>query len=222
MNEIEEFKKQLISKNIRGLALDIDETLADSNLHWFRQMFKFHNPPGMVLNEILEKHRFVEEIPGWTTKEAFDHMEILMHSEEFNEDIPLIENSNLAAMKIHQNIPILAYITARPETVINSTRRWLAKHNFPEAKIITRASDIKASTTDVLDRNIWKAKVLSDLFPHIQGIVDDNKILAYELKKLNYQGTHYLYGIESDEFDGENHVVVCPTWDSVLQEFKLM
>jgi len=44
MDKINEFREKLRLTNIKGLALDIDETLADSNYAWFESMFKFHAP----------------------------------------------------------------------------------------------------------------------------------------------------------------------------------
>ena len=41
MDKINEFREKLRLTNIKGLALDIDETLADSNYAWFESMFKF-------------------------------------------------------------------------------------------------------------------------------------------------------------------------------------
>ncbi|HEY0220733.1 MAG TPA: hypothetical protein VGC58_00745 [Candidatus Paceibacterota bacterium] len=214
-----ELKQKLTSKNLQGLALDIDETLADSNTHWFDHMYKFHPPENISLKEIMKKHKFVEEVKGWETEEAFKHMESLLHSEEFNEAIPLIEDSNHVVNKINKIIPIVAYITARPITVKNSTENWLKKHGFPSAPIIMREKNIKATATDLSSRNKWKAEILKDLYPNVTGIIDDNAVLAHELENLKYEGTLYLYGPNTEEFNHYKHVITCPTWGSVLEKF---
>ena len=220
MDKINEFREKLRLTNIKGLALDIDETLADSNYAWFESMFKFHAPEDTDIESVMKEYKFVEKVPGWDTREAFNHMEMLMHSEEFNETVPLIEDSNHIVDKIDKIIPILVYITARPQTVIGATKRWLKKHGFPEAELITRSADIKAGESDLIDRNKWKAEILVNLYPYVQGIIDDNKTLAHKLHELDYQGTLYLYGTDSEEFGNYKHVVVCPTWRSVLDKIK--
>lgn len=220
MSEISELKEKITIKGLKGLALDIDETLADSNTYWYENMLKFHALEGEDVKSLIERYKFVEEVPGWNTKEAFEHMHTLMHSEEFNETVPLIEDANHVVNKIDKKIPILVYITARPATVAEATKRWLKKHNFPEGHLITRSSEVGASETDLVDRNKWKARILSDLYPNIIGIIDDNKVLAEELQKLNYQGTLYLYGQNSGDYKNYKHVISCPTWDSVLDNFK--
>ncbi|MFZ2522432.1 MAG: hypothetical protein WAX44_00650 [Minisyncoccia bacterium] len=216
VDQVEKLKNKLIGSRISGLALDIDETLADSNTHWFENMFKFHAPEGLNLKDVMSKHKFVEEVPEWSTVEAFEFMQEMLHSEEFNESVPLIEDSNHIVNKIDKLIPIVAYITARPSTVINATNRWLKRHDFPAVDLITRPHDIQATVTDIIDRNKWKAKILIDLFPYVSGIIDDNLLLAQSLDDLGYKGTLYLYGTKTTKFDHMNHVITCPTWNDVL------
>lgn len=218
-DRIIKLKKDLQKRGISGIALDIDETLADSMTHWFTALYKFSSPEGMDLQEIMKKFRFAEHVPEWKTEEAFAYMEELTHSEEFNETAPLIEDSNHTVNKVNKIIPVVAYITARPEAVEAGTKRWLMKHGFPDATLITRSGNIELSDKEPLQRNSWKAEVLNYLYPEVLGIIDDNHVLAYELQKLNYKGTLYLYGNETDEFKDFKNVIVCPTWEEVLKVF---
>lgn len=218
--QIQNLKNKLKKQDIKGLALDIDETLSDSNIHWFEHMFKFHMPENFTKAEIVEKYRFVEQVPGWSTEEAFEHMEKLLHSNEFNGTIPLIKDANHIINKINKFVPIVVYVTARPGTVASGTKKWLAEHNFPEAELITRSMDIKATKTDLMDRNVWKAEILALLYPEVIGIVDDNEGLAHELEAAHYQGMLYLYAKESEEFKNHRNVVVCPTWPDVLEKME--
>lgn len=220
MDKTKQLKKKLAAENIRGLAIDIDETLSDTNPHWFEHMINFHRPKGMTKEEVIEKYRFVEDVPDWQTEEAKKYMEQTLHSNEFNEAIPLIEGANKAVKELNEIIPIAAYITARPATVRNGTIQWLKKHSFPEAELITRPEDIKIEDFN-LNKNRWKAGVLNILYPEIRGIVDDNPILAHELGAINYQGTFYLYGKEGAEFEGHKNVIVCITWHEVLKSIKV-
>ena len=116
-DKIKKLKREYKEKGLEGLALDIDETLSDSNIHWFEHMCKFNTPEGETPESMMEKFRFVEEVKEWQTKEAIEKAESFIHSHEFNESIPLIENSNSIVQKINNKIHISAYITARPKSV---------------------------------------------------------------------------------------------------------
>jgi hypothetical protein len=217
----QELKEFLQSKDLQGLALDIDETLADSGLHWFKRVYEFHPIKNLTLSEVAKKYGFVEDVPEWDgTQETRDFMQSLLHSDEFNESIPLIEDANHIVNKINETVPIVAYITARPSTVRNSTEIWLKKHGFPDAPLLMRGEDVQVTTSDGLGRNKWKAQVLLDLYPYVNGIIDDNVLLTHELQHLDYQGVLYVYGNGTNEFDHYKHVVVCPTWQSVLDRIE--
>jgi len=217
--KISNLKRKLKDRGISGLALDIDETLSDTTPHWFDHMINFHKPEGFSREEIIKKYKFLEDVPEWQTEEAYKYMEQTLHSNEFNENIPLIEDAHKTVQEINKIIPIVAYITARPATVYGGTLKWLRKHNFPEAELITRPPEVSLEDFN-LNKNKWKARVLEDLFPEILGIVDDNSILAHQLEALNYQGTLYLYGRQDEEFKNNEYLVVCPTWQDVLRSVK--
>jgi 5'(3')-deoxyribonucleotidase len=220
MEEVKKLKAELESKNVHGLALDIDETLADTNVHWFDHLFEFQPLEGLNKKETVEQYKFIEHVPGWGNEEALAYMGELMHSNDFNESIPLIEDANHVVNKISKFIPVVAYITARPSAVKPATVRWLQKHGFPPADLIMRPEEVAVSKEDLLRRNKWKAQILVDLYPQVVGIIDDNLGLAHQLTELEYQGTLYLYGKETNEFEDSKHVVVCPTWQSVLKNIE--
>ncbi len=204
---------------VSGLALDIDETLSDTNPHWFEHMVSFCRPEGLSKEEVMKKYRFVEDVPDWQTDEASKYMEQTLHSNEFNEAIPLIEGADKAVQEINKIIPIVAYITARPTTVTDGTIKWLKKHNFPEAELVTRPKDVVLEDFN-LNKNKWKARILNTLYPEVLGIVDDNPLIVGELELLNYKGTIYLYGKETSEFKNHKQVVICPTWRDVFKSIK--
>ena len=218
--EIKAFKEKLAAAGVSGLALDIDDTLSESNVHWFEHMFKFHMPAGMTKEHILENYSFVELVPDWQTKEAMDYMQEILFSNEFNASIPLIEGADHAVRSVNQHVPIVAYITARQETVRPGTEKWLHKHTFPAAELIMRPSGISLNAADAVNRNMWKAQVLKYLYPQVAGIVDDNIGLAHQLESLGYEGMLYVYGKKTDEFNGNPRVIVCPTWADVLSHVK--
>lgn len=214
MDEVIELKKELTKKEIWGLALDIDETLAWTNGYWMEQLqHKFGNPEGLSVFQMIDKYRYTHHIPYYQTEEALQWMDEQRGSNELQELLPLIENANTIVQKINKIIPIVVYITVRPESVISGTKNWLQKHNFPEAPIIARSPNIFH-----LDGSKWKATILEKLYPEVQGIIDDNPSLVEHLSS-NYKGTVYLYdNLKSEK--NNIHVISCKTWDDVLVRIK--
>jgi hypothetical protein len=203
--------KNLIKKT--GLALDIDETLSSTNVHWFRSMInRFGNPEGLSAEKIAEKYRYAQRVPYWQTKEAEEWMEEKRHSNEMQMELPLIENANHTVEKINKIIPIVAYITIRPHTVEEGTKHWLLKHNFPEAQVIFRPKEVPFS-----EGNKWKAKILQELYPKVIGIIDDNPELLTHLK-TNYKGTIFVYNME--KINTSLHAIPCKDWKTTVNEVK--
>lgn len=213
--DVHDFKKSLAEKGLRGLALDIDEVLSDTNPQWFRYMLRFQEVEGATFEELMSTYSFIEHVPAWRNEAALQHMKEVMHSSDFNGTLPLISGADAAVRRVHAIMPILAYVTARPSTVLEATRAWLRKHGFPEADIIARTDDVRPTEEDLINKNTWKAGVLHALYPEILGIVDDNPVLARELESLGYKGKLFLYGEANREFKASGHVAVCPTWEDV-------
>ncbi len=214
LKDIFRFKAKLKRAGIKGLGVDIDETLAYTNGHWVSQMLlKFGNPEKLTGKEMIKKYVYMERVPYFQTKAASKMMDKFMHSNKFQETIPLIENSNHTLNKINKIVPIAAYITARPETVRRGTEKWLSKHGFPKAPVI-----LKPKKVPFEEKNVWKAKALETLYPEIIGIIDDNPGLAGSLAG-HYQGIVFLY--DSDYHARKNiKIVPCRTWDKVYEKIK--
>lgn len=205
-------KSVLKENKTRGLALDIDETLSRTTRFWMEQLQKrFGNPENLTPDALMEKYGYAENVPYWQIPEALKLMDLYRHSNEFQETIPLIENSNFVIQKINERMPIAIYITARPSVVEEGTKKWLAKHNFPEAIIITRPKNVSVEKTSE-----WKTRILENLYPEIIGIIDDQPALVNAFSK-DYKGTIYLYNnIEHPRTD--IHIVPCKTWDDVFKK----
>lgn len=212
MNHIKKLKEALRNKKIRGLALDIDETLSFTTQYWVSELSKkFGNPQNLSAREIFQVYRLIQNFPHWQTKEAIAWMEWARGSNEIQKSMPLIENSNHIVNKIDKIIPTACYLTVRPQSVVSGTKHWLEKHNFPKAEIIARPE-----TTSYENGTNWKAKALQELYPQVLGIVDDNPNLIDYLPK-NYKGFVFLYDFPSYISKSKN-VIVCPTWQAILEE----
>jgi hypothetical protein len=204
-----ELKEKLIKEGKRGLALDVDDTLAATGAYWAKKLHeKFGSEENLTLEETLEKYVLPTNVPYWMQGEPLAWMDSMVLSNEFTETLPLTENVHAMVQKINTIVPVVAYITARPEIVRDGTMRWLKKHNFPDAPLVLRSTD-----TPLHGASVWKSKILHELYPHVTGIIDDNINLAMALPD-DYKGTLYLYNVKT--CDRKNIDVVCTkTWDDV-------
>jgi len=196
---------------VAGLAVDIDETLAWTIGYWVEEMQKkFGNPEELTIKEMVEKYRYTQNVPYWQHAEAMEWVDEKIHSNETQKELPLIEDADFYLKKINDIVPVAAYLTIRPENVLEGTRDWLTKHGFPAAPIICRP-------LEETNGSQWKAKVLSSLYPKILGIIDDNAKLLEFLDK-NYPGIIFLYDHKDNK--GQANVVACPNWLAVYKEIK--
>ncbi len=214
MDEISVFKKYLKKNNLIGLALDIDETLSATTQSWFQKLIdKFGTDEKLSAPEMVQKYRYTFNVPYWQTEEVNTWIENLRHSNEEVQTLEMIKGASESINRINKKIPILAYITVRPQTVILGTKSWLRSNKFPEAEIIAKPIEIEHK-----DGNKWKAKVLHYLTPNISGIIDDNPGLVKELGK-KYDGKVFLYDYSENEFNYD-YVIPCLTWPDVENEIK--
>jgi uncharacterized HAD superfamily protein len=213
MDQISALKQHLQKSKIKGLALDIDETLSKTRDYFIGQIIKkFGNPEKLSVNKLIKKYRYTHNIPYWQNEEVEEFMESqLRRSAKVTESLKLIPNSAKAVNTINKTIPIAAYITARPLSVQKATKQWLKINNFPEAPLITRPNS-------VLHKNIhkWKAGVLKKLYPNIIGIVDDNQKLI-EFLPADYKGTIYLFDTIACPAPPKIKVLCCKDWNEVLK-----
>lgn len=198
-----------------GLALDIDETLSWTIGRWFADMQKiFGNPENLSVHDMIAKYRYSQNVPYYQTKEANAWMDEKRESNEFQTSMGLMPGAKSGVAELHKIIPIVAYITIRPEKVFEGTHRWLRQNGFPDAEIIARPNHIPHS-----DGNEWKAGRLLELYPHIQGIVDDNAGLLKFLPS-SYKGHLFLFTHNTVPDNSPPNTYACPDWKSVVQKAK--
>lgn len=196
------------SQNVPGLAVDIDDTLADTFWYFINKLQeRFGNPEGLSIDDIVRNYRIMPAVPYWQTPEIIAWLEGQSLLNEVQEEIPVIDNAAEVLREIHTVAPVRMYITSRPRTVIKGTRRWLQKNGFPEAKIVMRPESKRK-----VDGNAWKADIIQRGFPSVAGLVDDNPEVLKALGK-DYPGTIFIFGQHHNNYDGR--VRVCPDWDSV-------
>ena len=208
--EVVALKKRLKFMGVKGLALDIDETLSFTIGYMIEKLMEgLGNPENLTVEEIIKKYRHTDKIPYWQGEKAEEILESIRNSNEIQRELPLIKNADSTVNKINKIVPISAYITVRPKIIIKGTKLWLQKNNFPVAMVITKPDKILRK-----DGNEWKAKVLEYLYPEVVGIVDDNPDLAKYLSK-SYKGTVFLYN-NTEVLNKDIRVISCKDWETVL------
>lgn len=211
---VEMLVTDLERRGIHGLALDIDETLADTNTHFFTHTFRRHPIPGIALDALMRRYKFSEDVPEWKEPEVRITLEEFLHSDAFHASIPVIPGASESVRLFPESAPVVAYVTARPEELRRGTEEWLERHEFPKAPVLMRTSD--GGVPDSTIRNRWKIGVLQALWPRVTGIVDDNLGLAHELERTDYPGRLYLYGPRGDACPVHPRIRACPTWPDVV------
>ncbi|MBI2025983.1 MAG: hypothetical protein HYT06_01230 [Candidatus Levybacteria bacterium] len=210
MYDIFRLKRELRSSKTYGLALDIDETLSFTAKYWVDKLSKkFGNPDNLSAREVLQKYILIQRYPHFRNQKALNWMKRARSENKIQEKLPLIENANHIVNKINKIVPIVCYLTIRPGNVISGTQKWLDKHGFPKAPIITRPRSIRYTKG-----NQWKAKALSFLYPQVLGIVDDSLYLIDHLPK-SYKGTIFLYDYHKNHKKRKN-LIYCKNWEDVL------
>ncbi|MFO0703613.1 MAG: hypothetical protein U0525_02720 [Patescibacteria group bacterium] len=198
----------------RGIALDIDETLSCTLMTWVENMMQiFGNPENLSLEDIIIKYRYLKNVPYWQTKEAVQWLEKTRVSNEAYETLEIMPGAKSGVKRLNMILPIVAYITVRPESVMVGTKNWLKNNGFPETKIICRPESVPHNMGDQ-----WKAETLQKYRSEISGIVDDNFGFVNYLDK-NYKGHIFLYNWDSLPSGlKRRRVYACPGWSDVVKK----
>jgi len=158
------------------IALDIDDTIAATNLYWAELCIKkYGSRNGLKPIEILHEYKYVKYVPFWKNNDivsSFFNNPILWL------DIPIVEKSN--SVIVHLKKQIFCYITTRPSYLRDVTKKWLKQNNFPDKEIYMPDSQI--------DQLEWKKNILLSLGRKIDCMIDDNIEYFEKLHEANYNG----------------------------------
>jgi hypothetical protein len=188
---VEEFKASLASMGRTGLALDIDETLAATNVAWFeRCIHLFGNPEGLSVQQLVAKYHYAQNNPAWQSDAAKDWMHQQREAPEAQDGLPLIEGAIQGVQQLQKELDgiFVGYLTVRPQKVNANTLQWLQECGFPDLPLLAKPNDIPYE-----QGNQWKAQALHSLYPNVTGIVDDNPQVP-TFAGPHYQGTIFLFG----------------------------
>lgn len=208
-------KTQLEKGEIYGIGLDIDDSLADTNVYYFHLiMKKFGHPKTDDPNELIRMHRYVRCVPEWQKPEIEEEVERYIYSDVISCLIPVMDGSQENVAEISGIMPVVCYITGRPYSVRKSSYDWIRNHAFPDSEIIFQPEKKELEEMGFKNGNEWRANLLEFLHPYLEGIVDDNEELINYLN--DYQGKIYLSG--KGEKSEKRNVIHCSDWKAVLQE----
>jgi hypothetical protein len=59
-----------------------------------------------------------------------------------NDGLPLVPGAKDGVDSLQRILPIVAYLTVRPENVSANTVRWLTENGFPPAPVVSRPMDV--------------------------------------------------------------------------------
>jgi hypothetical protein len=209
--DIVAFKKQLKDKGTQGLVIDLDETLSGTVHYMAGELARLYgNPLNLSIEELCERMN-AHDVPFWKLEEIREWGLQALESAEMTEAYPIIAGADQAVAKIVQVIPVAGYLTLRQTSVRNATERWLKKHGFPAAPVITRPDDLKLAAGMK-----WKADTLAYLYPQVSGLIDDT-LDIFNYLPSNYQGTIFLYG-QTDYPQSDLNIIPCKTWDDVYKK----
>lgn len=215
MHSIESLKTQLANHDRPGLALDIDDTLSVTGRHWFNAMKDLAGDPGLTYEEAVKTHAGrLQQLPAWKDHKGIDEwVRATLHRGEFYLELDVMERALERVREVHLHLPIHAYITMRPTSVIGQTVQWLKKHGFPDLPVLAQPPEFPLE-----QRHAWKAQAISQLYPEILGIVDDDPGVIDHLP-ADYPGTIFFFGRDTHPRQ-DKRLIPCKNWDIVYEQVK--
>jgi hypothetical protein len=201
-------------KNNIGIALDIDETLSLTQSMLIDEIEQnFWNQENMSATDVINKYDHIKNVPYRQTDEIKNYITNRLEKSEFRESLDPVLWSIEYVRKIHQNNKIVAYISARPESILMPTKNWLEKYWFPNAEIILRPDNENRNPSE------RKASILLER-RDIAWIVDDDKWLI-EFLSEEYHWKVYSFGYENYSWC-KKFVIPCKNWEFVYDKMLTM
>ena len=215
-----ELKTYLAANVLSGIALDIDETLSWTVGHWLDEMIAlFGNPENLTAKDMAIKYKLAQNVPYWQNRPEVDEwMKSRRVDNDMQKHISLIPDAKECVDTIVKNgVSIVAYLTVRPQCVLQGTQEWLLSRGFPNAPIVGKPDSVPFELG-----NTWKAELLPTLYPQVLGLVDDNPNVMKALDS-NYKGKLYLFSHDNDIVPDTHKSCVSAhmTWKEVEKDVLL-
>jgi len=205
--------KQIKNKSTAGIFLDIDDTICATNLYIARLFNEqYGNSEKLSPEEIVMRYRYPDKVPSWQTPIVTKRQNEIFDSGRHMHFYPVVDRSLEYFLRIDSIIPILGYLTGRPDRFHKTTTRWLSKQGFPKRQVIMRPENSFIPEFGLENGFHWKARILESL-PNILGTIDDSFGITSYLPK-NYPGTIFLYS-HGEDTPQLSFTINCPTWQEV-------
>lgn len=110
------------------IGIDIDNVVSDSYKAFLE---KFNTVFGTkIIYEKIDDFYYLEKSSGVDFSETREFINRLIIDETFQMTISPVTDAVSSIKKFHQKGHSIYFITARPKTALNHTKKWLAKHGL--------------------------------------------------------------------------------------------
>lgn len=150
-----------------GIAVDIDDTICESALTITAMVLEKVPVEGIsTARQLIEHYEQPGNVPEWQGEEAQFWIKTFFESPTIVAELPVVAGSVEILQRIHQQIPVVMYITSRMHPLHQVTVDWLEKYGFPKGQVVTRSWETKSPS--------WKLEYLTTKAPHVSALVEDN------------------------------------------------
>lgn len=208
------------SVDARGIFVDIDDTISETSKYIIDTLnYEFGNDEKLPNKKILEEYHFFSKLDCRKIKKIINRIDDIYMNGEFTTNLEPVEDSLEGIVTIDKFIPIIGYMTARPDNFLDDTESWLDRNGFPKLPIIMRPREMLSGDTHVKNRSQWKANLL-EKYRNSFGIIDDDENIS-KFISTDYHGKIFLYNSKNN-FAKNKNVVHCYNWKHVEVEIKKM
>jgi len=206
-------KESLSIQNERRLAVDIDDTLANTTAKYFDVLSQQFPPPeDLTPLDVKKQFGLDGQILYWgKIPAAMELAHSYVNDNGFHSDLAVVPGAVEALQTLHQSGELACYLTARVEPMRQITDFWL-KGVFPDLPLV-----LKDPSIDFSNGSAWKVAALEFLYPEINGLIDNDARTIRTLEENGYPGELYLIGLTSEDYPSYNAKIHL-AWSGIVNE----
>lgn len=192
-----------------GLALDIDDTIADTSRACIRHMLEKFGQHPLTIEEIRTRYGYPSLVPEWQLPQYQSTLQSLYQSTRLYQHVQPLPGAIAHTHQLATIAPIQCYITSRMTHLHDLTAEWLERHDFPAAPLICRPPEIQEPD--------WKIRFLVHEKYHLVGIVDNE---LYVPSDVDF---HFrLFELVEHQKISPAHpaLEICDSWQTVIEKLR--
>ena len=193
------------------IAVDIDETICDTRRFWFSELAqRFGKPIDVTIEQLIQRYEYTDRVEMWQTPGARKWLKDARFDPEIHRScLEPVRSARESLEYISRQFDVI-YMTMRPDTIVDATREWLQREQFPSGEVL-------ASPAFLFDRERpgWKGRELCARHPNVVGLIDDHPDVANAIPN-SYRGKVFLLG-QSVAPRSDIEIVLCEDWNRVVQ-----